>query len=263
MSVSSPPKPLHVVQISDCHLGGREGERLLGLDTDQSLDAVLGHIRGVAKPDLVVVSGDVSSEGQVEAYHRLKARLQGFAHEMVWLPGNHDDAALMRSVVGEQIMPATLLLGGWQLVFLNSAVPGQVGGYLAAAELEKLRLALGNPLPTLVFMHHHALPIGSRWLDEQRVSNADALFALLEGQPQVRALVCGHVHQESDQHAQGLRQISTPSSCIQFAPGSEDFALDMSNPGYRCFLLHSSGSLETGVKRVAGNFSVDRSARGY
>ncbi|WP_460994636.1 phosphodiesterase [Spongiibacter taiwanensis] len=263
MSSNSVQRPLHVVQISDCHLGGRAGETLLGLDTDRSLEVVLQQVAGGAKPDLLIVSGDISSDGQVDAYHRLKARLQGMAGAMVWLPGNHDDAVQMRAAIGAEIMPGSLLLEGWQFVFLNTAVPGQVGGRLAASELEKVRLAASSGMPTLIFMHHHALPVGSDWLDEQRVSNADELFSLIGGQTHIKALVCGHVHQESDQNAEGIRQISTPSSCIQFAPGSEDFALDSINPGYRCFALHGNGTFETQVKRVAGNFAVDHSARGY
>ena len=38
--------------------------------------------------------------------------------------------------------------------------------------------------------------------------------------------ISGHVHQESDAVISGIRMLTTPSTCVQFAPGSEDFALD-------------------------------------
>ena len=38
--------------------------------------------------------------------------------------------------------------------------------------------------------------------------------------------ISGHVHQESDAVMSGIRMLTTPSTCVQFAPGSEDFALD-------------------------------------
>lgn len=266
-SVSAVPlkKSLRIAQISDCHLGEREGDTLLGMDTDHSANAVIEQLRAENEQlDLLVVSGDVSSDGHMAAYYRLQPRLAGLAKHIVWLPGNHDDAVEMRRALGEDLMPSVLLLDTWQCVFLNSAVPGQVGGHLADSELAALRSALKTPKPTLVFMHHHLFAVGCAWLDEQKIANGDALCDLLQGQAQVKALVCGHVHQQSDQTINGLRQLSTPSTCIQFAPNSAEFALDTLNPGYRCFRLDADGSVETQVKRVEGlAFFVDRSASGY
>jgi 3',5'-cyclic-AMP phosphodiesterase len=256
---------LCVAQISDCHLGATKGEALLGMDTDHSLEMLLRQLEDQRDAlDLLVVSGDVSSDGHEAAYHRLLPRLQGMAKRVVWMSGNHDDADKMRAVVGDELMPSVLELEGWQLVFLNSAVPGQVGGDLVEREMSLLRRALQCDLPTLIFLHHHVLPVGCEWLDEQRVANADALCELLREYPQVKALVSGHVHQASDQQLGGLRQLTTPSSCIQFAPNSADFALDTLNPGYRCFLLSPSGQFKSRVKRLEGvEFVVDHSASGY
>ncbi len=265
MPPQAPNKSLHIVQVTDCHLGEREGDTLLGMDTDHSLVAVLDQLRrdcGVI--DLLVVSGDLSSNGQAGAYHRLLPRLGGLAPHLVWLPGNHDDVALMRQLAGAALMPARLELGGWQLLFLDSAVPGQVGGKLAASQLLLVEQALQQALPTLIFLHHHLFPVGCQWLDEQRVENAAELQVLLQGQDQVKAIVCGHVHQESDIQQGPLRQLTTPSSCIQFAPGSAGFALDSRNPGYRYLELAADGSLVTQVRRVQGQqFKVDRMASGY
>lgn len=256
---------LRIAQISDCHLGEQEGDTLLGMDTDHSVNAVIQQLRGDhSELDLLVVSGDVSSDGQIAAYRRLQPRLAGLAKHIVWLPGNHDDATEMCRVLGDAVMPSVLTLGAWQFVFLNSAVPGQVGGHLAGAELAELREALTVSKPTLVFMHHHVLPIGCTWLDEQKIANGAELCGLLRGQLQVKALVCGHVHQQSDQTINDVRQLTTPSTCIQFAPNSVEFALDSVNPGYRCFRLDKDGSVETRVKRIEGvTFFVDRSASGY
>jgi len=254
-----------VVQISDCHLGAELGDRLLGMDTDYSLEAVLqAAAEEYPDIDLLVASGDLAAHGDASAYRRLSARLQGMAKQMVWLPGNHDDSALMRSIVGAPYMPNRLVLGDWQLVFLNSAVPGQVGGELAADQLAVLAEAAEHEQPTLVFLHHHLRPLGCAWLDEQRVANADALFALLADKTQFKAIVCGHVHQQSEQVYQNIGLLSTPSTCIQFAPNSANFALDDCNPGYRGFYLGEKSQFQTRVSRVKGvTFAVDNLASGY
>jgi Icc protein len=99
-------------------------------------------------------------------------------------------------------------------------------------------------------------PIGLR--------NPEALFSVLERFPQAKALLWGHVHQDFDRTRDGLRLMASPSTCIQFAPNSEDFALDALAPGYRWLRLHDDGQLETGVSRVAADlFEVDLSGAGY
>ena len=47
-----------------------------------------------------------------------------------------------------------------------------------------------------------------------------------------------------------MRWLGTPSTCIQFAPGSAEFALDEQMPGYRWLHLYDEGQLDTGVSRV-------------
>jgi Icc protein len=58
--------------------------------------------------------------------------------------------------------------------------------------------------------------------------------------------------------------MASPSTCIQFAPNSEDFKLDERAPGYRWLRLHDDGRIETGVSRIdASLFPVDLSGAGY
>jgi Icc protein len=247
--------PLTVVQITDCHLGRELGDDLLGMDTDNSLEAVLAAVaEECPQIDLLVVSGDIAAHGDVESYRRLHARLDGVAQQMVWLP----------SVVGDQIMPSAVDLGAWRLGFLNSAVKGEVGGFLADDQLAALVGIAESGRPSLVFLHHHLRPLGCAWLDEQRIKNGDKAFATVADIPQIKAFVSGHVHQQSEALFQGVGLLTTPSTCIQFAPSSDTFALDDCNPGYRIFYLAEDGQFQTRVSRVKGvTFAVDNLASGY
>ena len=61
-----------------------------------------------------------------------------------------------------------------------------------------------------------------------------------------------------------VRLLSTPSTCIQFEPQSEDFSIDTLAPGYRWLTLNPDGSLDTGISRVEGiEFEIDMSVKGY
>jgi 3',5'-cyclic-AMP phosphodiesterase len=260
--------PLRAVQITDSHLGERVGKRLLNLDTDRSLAAVLGLVR-TQQPriDILLATGDLSDQGSSSAYRRFLTATRDLGVHSRWLPGNHDDVAVMRKVLGDDgRMQRNLLLGNWQIIMLDSAVPGEVGGYLAESELMALRACLqASPQHhALICLHHHALPVHCDWLDMQLVANAASLWSIVDEFPQVRAVLSGHVHQRSEIQRSGVRVLTSPSTCVQFAPNSADFRVDSEPPGYRWFDLHDDGRMETGVERVAElDFDVDLTATGY
>ena len=107
------------------------------------------------------------------------------------------------------------------------------------------------------------MPVNSRWLDEQRIANGNQLLHLLD-QRRVKALVWGHVHQEFDSWHGQVRLLATPSTCVQFAPGSERFKVDHLGPGFRRLLLAEDGTLTTQVGRLdAARFGVDYNCPGY
>jgi len=61
-----------------------------------------------------------------------------------------------------------------------------------------------------------------------------------------------------------VRLLASPSTCVQFAPGSESFKVDDQPPGYRWLTLHTDGRIETGVSRVRETkFIVDLDSGGY
>ncbi|MDX1505439.1 MAG: metallophosphoesterase [Spongiibacter sp.] len=258
------PSELCVVQISDCHLGTSLGDCLLGMDTDHSLDEVLKLIRdNHPHIDVLVASGDLSGNAAKSAYQRLLPKLNALADRLVWLPGNHDDLGVMQQVAAPELLCSTMELDPWQLVFLNSAVPEQVGGHLAPSQLQLVRDLPGDN-PSLIFVHHHLRALGSDWLDEQRIDNADELFDIIDSRDNIAAIVSGHVHQQSDTRHRSHRLLTSPSTCIQFAPNSNSFAVDELNPGYRWFTLFADGRVDTGVERVSGvRFTIDRTADGY
>ena len=77
----------------------------------------------------------------------------------------------------------------------------------------------------------------SKWIDHHKLQNSNALLTTLAPFKNVKALVCGHVHQDSINTWQGIEFFSTPSTSVQFKPFSNDFALDQNAPGYRYIRL--------------------------
>jgi 3',5'-cyclic-AMP phosphodiesterase len=156
-------------------------------------------------------------------------------------------------------------LGNWHLLFADATIPGQDSGRLGYDQMRCLDALLSaEPVPTLLFLHQHPVPIGSAWMDTMGVSNTAELLALCRRHSHMRALVCGHIHQELDMDFGGVRVLGAPSTCVQFLPGSADFALDNLPPGYRELRLDQNGHFETWVERLDDyREPLDLGAGGY
>ena len=266
-------KPFRLVQITDCHLGGEVGEELLGLNTDESFLDVLKLVQTHEHNcDYIVATGDISSMGAGPAYHRFIKLVKTYLPQpLAWLPGNHDQAILMRSIEADYASTETPVQGGcidtdaWRVILLDSSVPGYEGGALSIAEIARLQVLLDNTdKHVLVFVHHQPIEIGCQWVDQYIIENHSELFSVLKTNNRVKGIVFGHVHQEFDADKNGLAILATPSTCIQFASNSDDFKVDSAMPGYRWFNLYDDGRFETKVVRVSQkDYGIDFESGGY
>lgn len=260
---------VRIVQFTDFHLLFDPAEVMMGINTDESFQSVVDAARsGHWPPDFCLLTGDLAQEARPQTYRRLRGYLESLGVPCYCLPGNHDSPLLIAEhLVSDSVFyQPSLLSDDWQIICLNSTIPGDPGGYLQADQLSFLEASLvAHPDKyALVALHHSPLATGSQWLDTMRLGNADELLALIARFPNVRALVFGHVHQAMDERIGDLRLIACPSTCFQFKPANGDFALDAVPPGYRWIDLYADGRIETDVERVAEMpVGLDMASAGY
>lgn len=260
---------VRLIQITDTHLFAHAGGQLVGMNCDEGLRDVLDLVRTHdADAAAVLFTGDASQDNSVGSYLRLEAALNTLGIPQHWIPGNHDEPPLLRQAVGTRIPcgHSSFAIGGWRIIMLDSSVAGQVYGQLADDELQYLRdsLTAAAEAQVLVCLHHNPVPVAAAWLQRHCLRNAEALFAVLDAEPRVRGVLFGHIHHELDVRRNGVRYLGSPSTCVQFHPASEEFALDDLNPGYRWLQLMPDGAINTGVRRVEGKrYEVDFSGIGY
>lgn len=263
-----PAGTLNLIQITDTHLYADPERRLLGLSTLESLREVLRQVEDEqATPDLVLATGDLVHDASPAGYRRAAEELRSLGAPVYGLPGNHDVPDTMRlhleahgvSCAGE------LRLGGWQILLLDSVILGEEGGHLADAELKRLEVALQEGEGhVLICLHHQPVPVGSAWIDTMALDNGDAFFKLVDACPRVRGVLWGHIHQEFNGLRNQVKLLASPSTCVQFAPKTEDFQVDMAPPGYRHLALLPDGRIQTEVKRLAAYpEGLDLASAGY
>jgi Icc protein len=223
------------------------------MNTARSARAVIDAAIATEKADCILLTGDIAADGQPEAYGQLQALL-GSTVPSLWLPGNHDNVTNHNDRYASH-MKRRLRAKHWDVVMLETQVEGEVGGVLSTTELDALKSAVDDARSAnkalLVSTHHPLRRLGSAWLDEQSVKNAAEALDILEPMADQTAVISGHVHQESDKVINGIRMMTTPSTCVQFAPRSQDFALDDADPGYRRLVLHPNARIETQVVRIS------------
>jgi len=246
---------LRVLQLTDTHLTADPHGSLLGQRTRNTFEAVLELAKASFwPPDLILLTGDLVHDEVPETYRYLDRRMSNLGVPFLAIPGNHDRPDLLAEILdsdGDRNV-RQVSLGGWQLILLDSTIAGEDGGRLSQSQLEAVDQGLASQSgPALVCLHHQPVPVGSAWLDAIGVCNGNELLSVLSRHERVRGILWGHIHQEYCAYRQGLCLLGSPSTCVQFQPGSHSFALDDRTPGYRWLLLHADGQIETGISRLA------------
>lgn len=242
---------VHLTHLTDPHLYGGERELLRGIATLPSLEATLANARQRDwPPDAVLVTGDLVQDDPA-GYVHFRRVFGELRLPVLCLPGNHDEPEAMRRELDRApfVVGGAVDLGLWRIVLLDSTIPGSAAGRLSADSLAALESALaGAPQRhALVCLHHHPVPMDSRWLDNVGLQNAAEFLDVIDRHANVRGIVWGHVHQSYDAVRKGVRLLATPSTCAQFVPHAEQFALDRRPPGYRTLELKADGSIVTDV----------------
>jgi Icc protein len=224
----------------------------MGVNTENNFKQVLARAFSQHQSfDLVLLTGDLAQEPTEKTYRHICDLLAPYSTTCLALPGNHDDAELLRKAFSQLpfISDKQLLLNGWKIICLDSQRPDSQGGRLPKPELNFLQQALEQDpeKPTLIAVHHHCLPTHCRWLDTMIIENQAQFLALLCQYPQVKLVVSGHIHQVMDKQHQHIQVLGTPASCFQFKAHSEHFSIDTLPPGYRVLMLHDNGQIDSEV----------------
>lgn len=261
---------IRLVQITDTHLFAADDGCLLSVNTADSFQAIVQAILAQQVAfDAILATGDISQDHSAQSYQRFAAQVAHLEKLCFWLPGNHDYKPNMGNVMSSPQLhaPEHVLLGQhWQMILLDSQVVGVPHGRLSDYQLNLLdeKLAQYPERYALILLHHHPLLVGSAWLDQHSLKDSEAFWTVIEKHRNARAVLCGHVHQDMQREHQGVTVMASPSTCVQFKPNSDDFALDQRSPGWRELELYPDGQVKTKLQRLArGAFLPDFTSNGY
>jgi Icc protein len=264
-----PSGSLKILQLTDTHLYADPSQCLLGLNTLNTLDLVIEQaLEQLGMPDLLLATGDLVHDASDAGYKRFRSRISKIGPPVYTLAGNHDLPGKMQQLLnqGNVHYQRRVNAAGWHLIFLDSTIPGKTGGHLTPDQLSTLErdLAEQPENPTLICMHHQPVPVGSQWIDNIGLGNSAEFMEMVDRHAQVKGVLCGHIHQQFESLEKDVKLLGTPSTCIQFTSGEDDFAIDAAPPGYRWLTLLPDGTINSGVELLSEvPVGLDLASMGY
>jgi len=242
--------------LSDSHLFGSRDQKLFGVNTFQSLQKLVSHIKDSEETyDLLVASGDLSEDGHTRGYADFHESTQGLAASNVWMKGNHDQFDNVPKELARNYIHKEWHMDPWNLIFLDTTLPGKDEGGLGENELYRLEAFLKRYSDghVFIFMHHQPMDVGSNFIDVLGLVNKQDFWELTKPYQNIRGVLFGHIHQEIDTWFNGIRLLAPPSTSMQFKPFSKDLDFDLPTHGYRNLILNPDGSFKTEVARIAAD----------
>lgn len=190
-----------IAQITDIHIGFEPDnpaeynrKRL-----DEVLDVL---IDGPNRPDLLLATGDIADMGDAASYRRLATAFSRCPFPVWPSVGNHD----LRDPFNTQF-PGLLDANGFvqyaieldalRLVTIDTLEEGRHGGAFCEARAAWLdaELAKAPDTPTYIIMHHPPVESGIDWMNTHPDEPWVTIFTeVVRRHPQVRGLICGHLH---------------------------------------------------------------------
>jgi 3',5'-cyclic-AMP phosphodiesterase len=233
-----------IVQLSDLHVCLEGALAAKNVFAERAIRSV-SRLR--PRPDAVILTGDITEFGTLEEYEFVSRMLSPLDMPIYAVPGNHDDRDAMRAGLrldlsaGKGPLNYAIESRPVRLVGLDSIIPGRAEGGLPEATLDFLEETLANApqVPTLVFLHHPPIMIGTEGKDGIRLfKGADRLANIMSRHPQVERIVSGHFHRSVQaRFGSTICQVAPPVRYMTPAERGDahEHELDEELPG---FLLH-------------------------
>ncbi len=132
---------ISIIQITDPHLTKDKNTEIKTFKTYSSFKRVIHWVDKNEKPNLMLVSGDISGDGSMESYLLYKNKIESLNKPFFSILGNHDNHDNFKLIFQSNFpnVRSISLSDEWVLIVLDSSVTGKEGGALIKNQLKKIR----------------------------------------------------------------------------------------------------------------------------
>ena len=223
--------PIRILQLTDLHLSSQNNNQY-----DNHFTAAIRFIQQrkvELKIDGIVVTGDISHEGQVSSYRLFFDEMDKLDLPYSIMPGNHDNCETLPACSSGRNKLRNIdsfSNSTWSLYSLDTVVRGEDYGSISDSEILRLTssFAAVKDQKVALFMHHHPLSVGTPLVDSCKLLNPKALLKLCRDYP-VHFLGTGHAHTLSQQKIGHTLISVAPAVSSQWVNGTSEVKSIMSS----------------------------------
>ena len=178
-----------IVQLSDLHCGTQ-------FFLPQHLERAIAEVNEM-EPDVVVISGDLTSNGFKDEYALARDYLNRVdCKSMVVIPGNHDSRNVgyvhFEELFGDR--NSVLNVGRATIVAVDSSEPDLDNGQVGRGRYRMIEEAFAGAADLRIFvLHHHLLPVPGTGRERNIVNDAGDTLECLQ-RAEVDLVLAGHKH---------------------------------------------------------------------
>lgn len=241
-------KPIFFVHVTDIHISKPGKKPLFGVEMSDKLHAVFAEIGKLEpKPVFVVISGDLTHDGDLDDYRYLRKFLQA-EQQALGVPihvalGNHDRREPFREgyleeAPSDESYYYSFTDKGLRVVMLNTQVPGAHDGRLDDEQLAWLKQLLSNPAPagTVIVHHHPVIATPTAMMDSHLLQNPQDLQRVVEGSD-VIGMLSGHIHYHNIGVMSGIPCAAADGVAFGLDPVSADSMRMLDRSGYNLVIV--------------------------
>jgi len=216
---------MKLIVVADPHIGIEPNESQ-GVNTSEHLKQLVEHINAHhADAAYCLFMGDLTNEGELEAYKRFKKLIEPLHVPPLLMIGNHDNRENFQTIFSQVLrdendfVQFTIDLDpGYHLVVLDTLRappfnrPYHHVGLLCPKRLAFLEdsLKAASDQSVIIAMHHHPFRVGLPGIDALRLDDENMFMELIGHFPNVKMLLIGHIHRTISGIVHGL-----PFSCFK------------------------------------------------
>ncbi|HID01910.1 MAG TPA: phosphodiesterase [Desulfobacterales bacterium] len=238
-----------IAHISDIHITGGDRKAYGIVPTAENLAHCVEHINQlIPKPDLVIVTGDITYDGQLTEAERAVTIFDKLHAPYFIIPGNHDNRSTLLSAFDTKTCPVkdnnffNYVIEGYELrcIGMDSSIPDAAGGEITDKGIQWLeqQLAMEPRKPTIIFIHHPPAKFGVLETDEDGFIGADKFSKVISQHKNIKGILCGHIHLTAHLGWCGTVISTAPSMGLELVLDltlSRHSQFNLDQPGY---LLH-------------------------
>lgn len=230
---------MKIAHISDLHLTGKNFVVAWG-------NYLLNHLNTM-RPDIVIITGDMTEDGYLHEYERVKQFVDGISARKLIVPGNHDARNKGYEIFEEFFETRTPFFenDSVTIVGVDSSEPDIDDGHIGRENYDMIKEAFSTEKITILALHHHVIPIPGTGRERNILRDAgDVLKLCVEAN--IDIVLSGHKHMPWTWKLENSHFVTAGTACSSKLKGR-------SYPSFN-FLRIVDGKIEAEeVNTVTGN----------